>query len=755
MINFVTSMNEEGYNLYGKKMLDSVKEYWDDSLHLTCFYHDFDMPEENTDRVTFRNLNVIEDMLTYRDAMKPYDGTHGGKTEYNWRMDSIKWCHKVFALTEFSFELMERDHHWLFWLDADTITTKPFNKNILNKFCDFKKDLIHLGRKDTDYSETSFLGFNLTKQGPCELLGDIRGAYISGEVLGYREWHDGFIIERLLNIHKAHGLKAQNLTPLATGLDAFGQSPVNSYMTHFKGNRKLSRSQTSPDVVGPKRYGQLATLIRHYDINKIVEVGTWNGGRAIEMALAAFEHHDVVEYWGFDLFEEATEESDKVELNTKAHNTIDAVNSRLDEFSLLMEKKGKTFIHQLYQGDTKETLKDFDTKGIDFAYIDGGHSFETCNSDWEALSSIPLVVFDDFFSKDANGVQPPEEHCGTNQVITNLSEDKENKWNIKVLPSSDPVLGGGTTHLAVVYKDGMPDIPEDLRKVPIVISPRDCMPVDYIHNNINTNVKLLTEKDWNWIENCGMATQDIILVSGGPFDVDELSETIKERPTAIIVCVKHSFPVLMKHGIVPDYCVILDPRPIDGISTHGIKRKDLFIAPLKETTFLVASMTDTSVFNHLLGLDAKIKGWHAYSDAIRNPDVQDKLAIADGVNIHEGAVLVTGGTCAALRAFGMFHILGFRNFIMYGFSGSYTGLSDEEIKEAKDEHDRTKYLTVETDGDKFVTTGELLAMAQDCEKLFDRHDIDFSIEFHGEDSLCEAVWRTSRKAKETYWEDIL
>ena len=43
------------------------------------------------------------------------------------------------------------------------------------------------------------------------------------------------------------------------------------------------------------------------------------------MALAAFENTDKLDYYGFDLFEDATIETDKEEFNVKAHNTIEAV----------------------------------------------------------------------------------------------------------------------------------------------------------------------------------------------------------------------------------------------------------------------------------------------------------------------------------------------------------------------------------------------------------------------------------------------
>ena len=103
----------------------------------------------------------------------------------------------------------------------------------------------------------------------------------------------------------------------------------------------------SPDITGPERYGQLADLIRFYKPDTLVEVGTWNGGRAIEMALAAFTNTDEFTYDGYDLFEDCTEELDKLELNSKPNNSIEAVRNRLTTFQKEMNAKGKTFHFKL------------------------------------------------------------------------------------------------------------------------------------------------------------------------------------------------------------------------------------------------------------------------------------------------------------------------------------------------------------------------------------------------------------------------
>ncbi len=751
MIYFVTSFSQDGFKQYAKNMLESVIENWKSDLHLVAYYHDCDdatvaeFPKSS--RITYRNLNDVKDMLSYRERMKKFDGTMDGKTEYNWRMDAVKWCHKVYALTDFTlFTYPDETVDWVFWLDADTVTTAPFSKDKLFAFIEEKAELVHLGRKDVDYSETSFMGFNLKSENISYLLADLRGCYDIGEVIAYREWHDGFIFERLLKIYTAHGLRVQNLTPNVNGLAAFAQAPLADYMKHFKGNLKhtLSNTEVAPDVSLP-RYRKLADLVRTYAKDSILEVGTWNGGRAIEMALAAFEKSDKVHYVGYDLFEDANEDLDRIELNSKKHNTMQAVFTRLSDFASKMKAEhNKTFTFELYKGDSKVMLagSPMDTRNVSFAYIDGGHSEATVRSDYEALKHVPVIVFDDYFSPDENGKILGEEHQGTNRLVHELRDAGK---KIKVIPSMDRVTGGGITHIVVLLNDeSLPDIPEHLRKAPIVVKPRDSMPKEHILNNINENMKLI--KRWGVVRQCTVHDKHAIIVSAGPsIDWNDLKATIR-RTGGPVICVKHSYPKLLEHGIVPQYCVILDPRPITGVSTHGIVRTELFKKIDKHTKFLVASMTDISVTKCLLDQTREVYGWHAYSEAVQ------KGAEEGLINLPSDTTYVTGGTCSAMRAIGLFHILGFRNFHLYGFDANIPNVTEEMKQEQTD--GRPKYLQVETNDKKFWTTGELLALAQDCEKLFNSKNVDMNVEFHTPyDTLISEVFSVSEANKKVNYQD--
>ena len=759
MVRFVTSFSGKHFDVYAKKMLESVVEHWADDLKLIVYYDTVTEEQKKefpqSPIIEYRDLDQVEDRTKFLENMKGYDGTSNGQMPYNFRMDALRFCHKVYALTDYFLEVSENEVKggWLIWMDADVLTTSPLSEEIL--FEAFPKDaeLIHLGRTDIDFSETGFIGFNLDTMHSHYFLADIRGCYDIGEVLAYREWTDAFIMTRFIKIYAAHGMKVHNLSEGATGLAVFPQSNLAKFMVHYKGNLKnnIDKNEVTPDVNLP-RYAQLAELIRTYKPKRIVEVGTWNGGRAIEMALAAFENRDRVHYTGFDLFQDATAETDKKEQNTKPHNHFNAVVKRLEEFSEKMKEKNKTFTFSLLKGDSKETMPRAKKKlkKTDFAFIDGGHSEETILSDYENLMHVPVVVLDDYYAKDADGKIPGDEFLGTNRLLETMKENSR----VYVLPSQDRVKDGGTVHLMVRLKtEDLPDLPKSLSRTPIIVQPRDCVPKEEILDNINENIDLI--KDWDFVQNCDIHDEHIIIASAGPsLDFEEL-KAVQEKNNAKIVCVKHSYPLLLEAGIQPWACVILDPRPINGTSTHGIVRTELFKEIDQTTKFFIASMTDPSVTKFIMDKTKNVYGWHAFSQAVADI-VNGKAEIDYKLKIDkDNATFVSGGTCAAMRAIGMMHIFGFRNFHLFGFDCSVDGLTEEQKKEKLDDGVRPKYMPVEINDCHFWTTGELLAMAQDCEKLFDNPQVEMAVHFYGENTLVSEVYKLSRRSKPKSYMDLI
>jgi hypothetical protein len=205
------------------------------------------------------------------------------------------------------------------------------------------------------------------------------------------------------------------------------------------------------------RYARIEELVEDAaktlgrELFHIIEVGVWNGGRAIKMAEAAFRGGATrVHYIGYDLFDQATPEINLRELNAKPNQTLDKVTSRLTFF----QGKNPGFTFGLVPGNTNETLKGLALLA-DFVYIDGGHSVETIANDYAAFKDCPLVVFDDYYlGLDEETL----DKVGANRIVDGLLPE--------IIDTGDELKMGdvrGTVALAVVRP--VPKLSEEVKNM--------------------------------------------------------------------------------------------------------------------------------------------------------------------------------------------------------------------------------------------------------------------------------------------------
>lgn len=198
----------------------------------------------------------------------------------------------------------------------------------------------------------------------------------------------------------------------------------------------------------PERYSAVPAAIRGQRAKDLLEVGTWNGERALAMAAAALEGTSKVTYAGFDLFEKMTSDKSKEEFNAKTPTPEAQVRGKLEAFRL----KHMGFSYLLHKGDTKETLPRFlgqmGPASIDFVWLDGGHSVATVASDWEycqkAIRPGGVILLDDYYSN----VDPSFlKQFGCNMLVDRLKSEGK---NVRILPTKDPVVGGGLVQIVRV-----------------------------------------------------------------------------------------------------------------------------------------------------------------------------------------------------------------------------------------------------------------------------------------------------------------
>lgn len=188
------------------------------------------------------------------------------------------------------------------------------------------------------------------------------------------------------------------------------------------------------------RYGTLIREVRKNKVKSILEIGVFQGTTAQEMIEAAQESMGRVTYTGVDLFELSPEMKQK-------------------EFSKFPSPRGAVWQRLMSTGASIELLKGNSYTQVrklegpyDLIFIDGGHSWETIEKDWNAVQHLigtsTIVIFDDYYpyyEDDLYGI-------GCQKLVNSLS-DKE--WDVEVLEPGETweqSFGPLTIHMAKVTK---------------------------------------------------------------------------------------------------------------------------------------------------------------------------------------------------------------------------------------------------------------------------------------------------------------
>lgn len=419
-IKLVTSMSRDMYEQFGKKMIESTIKHWPGELYV-YFKGSENKPPKKYPGVTYKNLNTVPGFREFDQATSFFHVMRGQiNNQYEYRTNVHTFAMKTFAQMDAAVDF----DGLLFWIDADTFTVEDVSENWLRGIM-ADTYMAYMGRREW-HSCASFVGWNCNHQHNVPFWSQYADLLMSGRFLLLEEWHDSFLNDV---IREGMQIAAKDL---ADGLP-LRKGPVNVFDAvfagkahHYKGNKKK----------GPQRYAQLIELVRQLQPEVVVEIGTWNGNRAVEMAQAA----PAMRYYGFDLFEEATPQTDEEEKNVKPH---------FDRWQVQEALIKSGVAASLVPGNTKESLPKFIALNpelkADLIYIDGGHAVETIRSDFENAKKMVkpggVIVFDDYY------VDMPEEDLdkwGANRVL------EEDGCLYERLPIVDPVVGGGGTQLAVV-----------------------------------------------------------------------------------------------------------------------------------------------------------------------------------------------------------------------------------------------------------------------------------------------------------------
>ena len=240
MLTALTSFSPEGYELYGKRFIESFHQFWPADVQLICAWEGqppqqdlcgFDLTASDPARAFLarhRTDPIVHGLLDIPPARW---GPKAKKEGYSWRHDAYKFSHKVFAICR-TAQLLE--HGKLFWLDADIVTHKPIGEAFLHGLLPDSASLCYLNRQPYFSSELGFVGYNLERAEVEAFLMAYEYVYASDEFMQLQFWDDCNVFDQL--IRRLEPVIAP--IPHRSRSQPFDFSPLAACMTHLKGKRK-------------------------------------------------------------------------------------------------------------------------------------------------------------------------------------------------------------------------------------------------------------------------------------------------------------------------------------------------------------------------------------------------------------------------------------------------------------------------------------------------------------------------------------
>lgn len=218
----VTTYALKHYEQYAKRCIETFHLHWRDI-----------------------ELKVYDDesLEDRSDWLKDFKGRHKNKPTDNYRLDAVRFSHKVAAI-ELAFNALKDDA--LVWMDADILTHAEVTNDWLTSLLG-EADFAYLERKHKTYPETGFMIFRNNLRAK-QFIRHVVDLYREDTLFKLKEWHDGFLWEHCRANLSDWGALACIAFPGCVGSHPFVNSELGSRMDHLKGKRKLAGKSYRNDL---------------------------------------------------------------------------------------------------------------------------------------------------------------------------------------------------------------------------------------------------------------------------------------------------------------------------------------------------------------------------------------------------------------------------------------------------------------------------------------------------------------------------
>ncbi len=249
----VTTMHSSGYDLYGRKMINSFLKFWPEQYSLVVYTEGFELDQlhASNNRLIARDLPTCSpDLVLFKQRHQHNRAANGfvepTRRDPDFAFDAVRFSHKVFALYH-AIHNRSNDIDAIVWIDADTVTHSAIPNNFLADQFPLKPNvgIYYLGRTQ-QHSECGWMIFNCLNPHMKAFWKMFSNQYKLDQLFKLKEWHDSFVFDHVRTHMEINaGMKNHNITPGYTKGHPFIDSFLGEYMDHLKGPKRKAAGRSA------------------------------------------------------------------------------------------------------------------------------------------------------------------------------------------------------------------------------------------------------------------------------------------------------------------------------------------------------------------------------------------------------------------------------------------------------------------------------------------------------------------------------
>jgi hypothetical protein len=231
MTTVITTFSEDGYDLYGKYMIDTWLQHWPETYKLKVYTENFII--ENNNRIEQIDLNnscpSLIDFKKY--SKKLLNKAHGDDKQEKRIKKTVKWSHKVFAIDH---ALRNSDTDYLIYLDGDTHSFDNAPIDLAQSLCGNNLAVVHFESLIHGlHFETGLIIFNRKHERFQEFLDVYVKGYETFEIYDMKKTWDSYW---LVHLYEKHDFPISNLGTKSSKV--FNNPIIKKFLKHDVGPDK-------------------------------------------------------------------------------------------------------------------------------------------------------------------------------------------------------------------------------------------------------------------------------------------------------------------------------------------------------------------------------------------------------------------------------------------------------------------------------------------------------------------------------------